>query len=543
MNKQVDGNIFSKLVAAGAINLINNKSKIDALNVFPVPDGDTGTNMSSTVQAAVDFIEKNNSTHLGEVAAGISKAMLFGARGNSGVILSQIFKGFEIGFNNADLVNISGLLFAFQEATKKAYSSVLKPVEGTILTVIKETTQALEQVVNENTTLEEFFDYVVTFARKACDETPNKLKVLREVGVTDSGGEGLYTIFVGMQKFLKGEDVKFKDSAEDIDKFVSDDEIYDGEFGYCTEFILELASPATFEKEKFELALKKKATSLVVVQDNEFVKVHGHTLKPGNLLNFAQKYGEFAKIKSENMTNQAIESRNKKVILQNTNSNTEEIFECGSVSCNLGSGIIKRMYDLGVDVVVESGQTQNPSAKEIIDAINAVNAINVFVFPNNSNIFLSAQQAAQAITNKKVFVIPTKSQLQGINAILNFDKNAKAKENEEVLNQAIKLITTAEVTQATRDTKLNGFKIKQNDYIGITNGKIVACEKTFIDSAKKTIDANTTDETEIITIYYGNEATEDDALELKSYIENQYDLEVEIVDGNQPIYHFIIGFE
>ncbi|KUH47522.1 DAK2 domain-containing protein [Mycoplasmopsis meleagridis] len=540
MIKFFDGQIFASIIKSGANNLINSKNRIDALNVFPVPDGDTGTNMSYTVQAAIDNINNLAGNNLGEISAKVAKSMLFGARGNSGVILSQIFKGFALGFENLVKVDVFGLLKAFKMAYEKAYASVLKAVEGTILTVIREVYEGLEKEVDKETTFEKFFELVVKLARISCDNTPNKLKVLREVGVTDSGGEGLYTIFVGMEKAIRGEIVELGQEQDSFDSFVSDTEVYDGEFGYCTEFILELTNKNEFEIRNFEKELKKKATSLVVVKDDDIVKVHGHTLKPGELLNLAQKHGEFAKIKSENMTKQASESKNKNL---QANSENNELNECGIVSCNLGSGIIERMRELGADAIVESGQSQNPSARDLIDAINLVNAKNVFILPNNSNIFLTATQAATAIQDKKVFVIPTKSQIQGVNAILNFDKDNKAKENEKIMNNAIKLVVSAEVTRAVRNTKLHGIKIKEGQFIGIANSKILTSEDDFLTSARNLIKKLITKNTELITIYYGNVVSENDAFELETFIQNQYDVEVEIVNGNQPTYHFLIGFE
>ncbi|KKB26781.1 Dihydroxyacetone kinase family protein [Mycoplasmopsis meleagridis] len=540
MIKFFDGQIFASIIKSGANNLINSKNRIDALNVFPVPDGDTGTNMSYTVQAAIDNINNLAGNNLGEISAKVAKSMLFGARGNSGVILSQIFKGFALGFENLVKVDVFGLLKAFKMAYEKAYASVLKAVEGTILTVIREVYEGLEKEVDKETTFEKFFELVVKLARISCDNTPNKLKVLREVGVTDSGGEGLYTIFVGMEKAVRGEIVELGQEQDSFESFVSDSEVYDGEFGYCTEFILELTNKNEFEIRNFEKELKKKATSLVVVKDDDIVKVHGHTLKPGELLNLAQKHGEFAKIKSENMTKQASESKNKNL---QANSENNELNECGIVSCNLGSGIIERMRELGADAIVESGQSQNPSARDLIDAINLVNAKNVFILPNNSNIFLTATQAATAIQDKKVFVIPTKSQIQGVNAILNFDKDNKAKENEKIMNNAIKLVVSAEVTRAVRNTKLHGIKIKEGQFIGIANSKILTSEDDFLTSARNLIKKLITKNTELITIYYGNEVSENDAFELETFIQNQYDVEVEIVNGNQPTYHFLIGFE
>ncbi|ADN69105.1 DAK2 domain-containing protein [Mycoplasmopsis fermentans] len=541
MTKILDGKLFCQLFISGANNIINSKNKIDALNVFPVPDGDTGTNMSSTAQAAADALALNNSNHLGEVTNTISRNMLLGARGNSGVILSQIFKGFAIAFKEVESVDIKGLLEGFKQATKKAYSSVLKPVEGTILTVIRETTEALEKEVNNKTSLEEFFKLAKNAARKACDNTPNKLKILREVGVTDSGGEGLYTIISGMEAALNAEAIKISESEENIDTFISSKEVYDGEFGYCTEFIIELNDEKDFDKANFEKSLLKKANSLVVVQDEKIVKVHGHTLKPGDMLNFGQKYGEFIKIKSENMTRQASESRNKNVIINQNDEQSNK--KCAIISCNLGSGIIARMKEFGVDAIIESGQTQNPSAQDIIDAINSVNSKNVFILPNNSNIFLAAEQAAQAITNKKVFIIQTRSQIQGLTALMNFNSESSPKENRETMSESIKLVTTAEVTQAIRSTKIDNVKIKEGQFIGITDGKILVSENNYIDAAKKLIKKSINSDHELVTVYYGNDASEVDANEIKNFLESHYDVEVEVVNGAQPNYHFIIGFE
>ncbi|WP_027332536.1 DAK2 domain-containing protein [Mycoplasmopsis gallinarum] len=545
MNNLMDGKLFASLLLSGANNLINNKNKIDALNVFPVPDGDTGTNMSNTIQAAIKTLESNPTKNLGDLSAQVAKDMLFGARGNSGVILSQIFKGFSLGFANVESVDVFGLLKGFQEATKKAYGSVLKPIEGTLLTVIRETTENLEKAINNQTTFEEFFNLAVNFARKSCNETPNKLKILREVNVTDSGGEGLFTIIYGMQQAILGNPIAISNEVVEVDKFLSDTEVYEGEFGYCTEFIVELDDFAKFDKVAFEKALSKKANSLVVVQDNEILKVHGHVERPGDLLNFGQKYGELLKIKSENMTRQANESKNKNVNQNKLNNDATLVNECGIVSCNLGSGLIQKMKDLGADFVIESGQTQNPSAQEIYDAINAVNAKNVFILPNNSNIFMAAQQAAQAINDKNVFIIPTKSQLQGLIATQYFDHSVNAKTNEEILLDLIQLVSTGEITQAVRDTKIDGIKIKKDNFIAILDGKIKNANKSVIDCAKELIDLvyKNNPELQQITIYTGVDANSNETDEIEAYIRSQYEIEVEIYAGQQPNYPYLIGFE
>lgn len=540
---KLNGKTFAQAFISGANNLINSKNKIDALNVFPVPDGDTGTNMSSTSKAAVDALTVTNvdKMPLGDVAVIVSRNMLLGARGNSGVILSQIFKGLSLSFANLKEASVKELLDGFKKATEKAYQSVLKPVEGTILTVIRETTEAIEKDITKDSSVEDFFRLANEFSRQACNNTPNKLKILREVGVTDSGGEGLQALLFGMYSYFKGQPIEESNEEKQADTFISSSEVYNGEFGYCTEFIVELTDVKNFDKSAFENALMKKANSLVVVQDEKILKVHGHTLKPGDMLNFGQKYGEFIKIKSENMTRQAADSRNKNVIINQSDENEKQ--KCAIISCNLGSGIIDRMKEYGVDAIIESGQTQNPSAQDILDAISSVKAKNVFVLPNNSNIFLAAEQAAQSVNDKKVYIIPTKSQVQGVSALLNFAKDNTVKENRENMTDAIKLVKTGEITKSVRSTNIDGIKIKEGQFIGILNHKIIIVADSYLDAAKKLVKKVTSKDTELITIYFGNDASEPDAQELQNFIESHYDASVEVVNGNQPNYHFIIGFE
>ncbi|MCE6078966.1 putative protein MG369 [Mycoplasmopsis agalactiae] len=543
--KVIDGTIYSNLIISGANNLINNKNRIDALNVFPVPDGDTGTNMSNTAEAAAKALKSlENTTNLAEVSAVVSKNMLLGARGNSGVILSQIFKGFANYFADKNEVTVLELVKGFQSATKRAYESVLKPVEGTILTVIRETTEQLAKNVNEETTLEHFFEMAKNYSRVACDNTPNLLKVLREVGVVDSGGEGLVSFITGMHSYVIGNPVEIQQVEQSIDKFISSDEVYKGEFGYCTEFIIELNKPDEFDKTAFEKHISKFANSLVIVQDAELIKVHGHTLKPGDMLNFGQKHGEFIKIKSENMTLQAENSRanrNNSVVINDVVSQGNK--KCGIVSCNLGSGFIDKMKELGADAIIECGQTQNPSVTDILEAIKSVDAKDVFVLPNNPNIFLAAEQAASGIFDKNVHIIPTRTQIQGINAIIAFNSNSNSDENNELMKEVMKMVRTGEVTMAVRDTTFNGVKIKKDNFISILDGKIISCKTSYLEAAKHLIKKAANDETEVITIYYGNDASEPDAIELVDYINRYYDCEVEVVNGNQPNYHFLIGFE
>lgn len=540
---------FKKIFISGANNLFNNKNAIDALNVFPVPDGDTGGNMSSTAESASSVVKSdpNNENNIGLLTSQISKNMLLGARGNSGVILSQIFKGFALACENKEGLSWEEFKLAIKSAYERAYKSVLKPVEGTILTVIREVYEMVEKL--EEKTLLDTFEEITKQARISCDNTPTKLKILREVGVTDSGAEGLYSIFEGMLSSLKGEDIQISNTSNEISTWINDSEVYDGEFGYCTEFIVDLTKPKKFNKDSFVNEVSKYANSLVVVNDDNLLKVHGHTIKPGNLLNFAQKYGEFVKIKSENMVLQANESRNKNNLLnENDNSKKSPEIEktkknCGIVSCNLGSGFISRMKEYGCDEIIESGQTQNPSAKDIITAIESVNAKNVFVLPNNSNIFLAAQQAAQVIKEKKVHIINTRSQIQGITAMMNFSEDNTVKENKEMIEEAIQMTKTLEITKAIRSTKIDGVKIKEGQYIAILDGKIILSNDDCIVATKNAIKEIVNDDIQLISIYYGNESSKVDANELANFIESQFDIEIDIVNGNQPNYNFIIGFE
>ncbi|MFV8499565.1 DAK2 domain-containing protein [Mycoplasma sp. VS424B] len=538
------GAVLSNALISGANALVNAKNKIDALNVFPVPDGDTGTNMASTIAATVTNLEANANEPVSKILSDMAHDMIYEARGNSGVILSQIFKGFALGTADKGNLNTADLIQAFEGAAARAYKSVFKPVEGTILTVIRETTENLKlEFEGKTVTYVEFFDKALAFARKSCDETPNKLKTLREVGVTDSGGEGLYTILWGINEALHDRFVAISEQNDDINNFISETEVYEGEFGYCTEVLIDLDNPEKFDKESFTKRLEKIANSLVVVNDDNLVKVHGHAIKPGKLLNLAQEYGEFIKIKSENMTLQANYSKANAEKMKQEAQNNEARKLCGVVSCNLGSGIVKRMKELGCDFIVESGQTQNPSAQDLINAINNVNAETVFVLTNNSNIILVAQQVAQVIDNKNVLIVPTKSQIQGITAMLNFNHDLSAEENIEMIEESIATVVTGEVTKAIRNTTLNGVKIKNGSYLAIIDGKIISAHTTVMAAVKAILKSSIKPSSELVSIYYGDESNLGEAEEVSNYINATYDCEVDIVEGNQPTYQFLIGIE
>ncbi|WP_117274974.1 DAK2 domain-containing protein [Mycoplasmopsis edwardii] len=543
----LDGLTFAKAMVSGANALKNSKDRIDALNVFPVPDGDTGTNMSSTAISIVPKMQLvTKDTDIAEVTKTISTSMIYEARGNSGVILSQIFKGFALGCEEKMDLDLQEFLVALQSAVDRSYKSVFKPVEGTILTVIRETTENIVKkykgVDEDKVTIKEVWGDLLEFCRRSCDETPNKLKTLREVGVTDSGGEGLYKIFWGINEYLNDRPVEISDVAEDVSVFLSDTEVYEGEFGYCTEVLIDLNEPEKFDREAFVKKVEKKANSLVVVSDDNILKVHGHTLKPGEFLNIAQQYGEFIKIKSENMTLQANNSKANNEKFNEAKKDQDRV-KCAIISCNLGSGIIEKMKELGASYVIESGETQNPSAQDIINAIQATNADNIFVLPNSSNVILVAQQAAQVVDDKNIIVIPTKTQIQGLTAVLNFSPEADAEDNLEMMTDSISEVQTGEVTRAIRQTKLNGVEINNGDYLSILNGKIIASSKTANQALRKLVKKMIKGSSEIISIYYGDEGNLSEAEELANFIDANYDIEVDIIEGNQPNYHYLIGVE
>ncbi len=531
---------WKEAMISGSNNIQNNKNRINALNVFPVPDGDTGTNMSSTIKKAADAIFSLEIMDLNQLLQTISKNMLLGARGNSGVILSQIFKGFSVAWQKLDEIEPKNIVHGFKEASKMAYDSVINPIEGTILTVIRETYENLEKNIKPSMNIIEIFELALKYARKSCDNTPNLLAILKEVGVVDSGGEGLNLILEGILLSLKGKPVQISKEEANMQQYTGELEIYDGEFGYCTELILKLADHLKFNKPDFIKGLSKLGNSTVVVQDEEIVKIHIHTLKPGRILNYSQKYGEFDAIKSENMTIQASDTKSNIQDKKNIKKKTSAI-----ISCNSGSGIIELMKEYECDYVIEGGQTNNPSAQDIIDAINFVNADNIFILPNNSNIILAAQQASQIIDNKNIKVMSTKTQVEGITAMLNFSSELNLEDNLEEMESSLKNLISGQITTATKDTKINNIKIKNGEFLMMVENKIIGSQKNIIKAGKDLIKEMLSDKksVEIVVIYYGADSSKLDANELEKFITSNYDVEVEVYNGDQPIYNFLISVE
>lgn len=542
--KQINGIVFKQMVINGANNLANKSKYVDQLNVFPVPDGDTGTNMSMTMTAGAKELVSLNEASIGKVAKVLSRGLLMGARGNSGVILSQLFRGFATGLEGKDEADIEDIAKALESGVKTAYKAVMKPIEGTILTVARESAEAAGAKYETVETIVDLYDLVVNEMQISLNRTPELLPVLKEVGVVDSGGQGLLYIFEGFLKALKGETIvleaQTEATGESAQTALSSDEV---EFGYCTEFIIRLDEERTpFKEDVFRGRLEKLGNSIVVVQDEDIVKVHVHTLTPGDALNLAQKHGEFVKLKIENMTEQHNE-----IIGQNAPQSEpakREQAEYGIISVVAGEGIKHLFEEQGCHYVIEGGQTMNPSTEDFLKAIDELNAKNIIILPNNSNIIMAANQAAQVTEDVNVVVVPSKTIPQGYTALMMFNEHASVEDNIEEMNQAITEVKSGQVTYAVRDTQMNGVDIKENDFIGILDKDIIVSVPERFESACALVDKMIDEDSEIVTILYGEGVDEDEADELAEYIENKYDdVEVTIFDGQQPVYSYIISVE
>lgn len=542
--KSINVDMLAKMFLAGAQNIEAKKEYINELNVFPVPDGDTGTNMSMTMTAGAKELVSLEEASIGKVAKVLSRGLLMGARGNSGVILSQLFRGFATGLEGKDEANVEEVTKALESGVKTAYKAVMKPVEGTILTVARESAEQANLKYETVETIVDLYQLVVDEMQISLDRTPELLPVLKEVGVVDSGGQGLLYIFEGFLKALQGETITLEAQTETVGEAaqtaLSSDEV---EFGYCTEFIIRLDETRTpFKEDVFRGRLEKLGNSIVVVQDEDIVKVHVHTLTPGDALNLAQKHGEFMKLKIENMTEQHNE-----IIGQSApqaESVKREQREYGIISVVAGEGVKQLFEEQGCHYVIEGGQTMNPSTEDFLKAIDELNAKNIIILPNNSNIIMAANQAAQVTEDVNVEVIPSKTIPQGYTALMMFNENATVEDNTEEMTQAISEVKSGQVTYAVRDTQMNGVDIKENDFIGILDKDIVVSVPERFESACTLVDKMIDEDSEIVTILYGEGVDEDEADELAEYIENKYDdVEVTIFDGQQPVYSYIISVE
>ncbi|MCI6272884.1 MAG: DAK2 domain-containing protein [Erysipelotrichaceae bacterium] len=546
----INGKILKGMIFSGANNLNNQKNNIDALNVFPVPDGDTGTNMSMTFSNGLQEVKKLSDDNLSVVAKTLSRGLLMGARGNSGVILSQIFRGFYQSVDGKETVDAKDLAEAFNKGSQVAYKAVMRPVEGTILTVIRESAYYAGNYVetHPNCNITEYFNILCKEAKISLDNTPELLPVLKEVGVVDSGATGLLTILEGFKLFLEGNPVEVQD-VETTNE-ASQLEIENEGFGYCTEFILRLdeKSLKTFKEEKLRELMGKLGDSLVVVQDEDLVKVHVHTLTPGEALNVAQRYGEFVKLKIENMQEQHNHIVNKDLKVENIKEEKAAIDvmeekDYAIIAVAAGDGLVDLFKEYRVDKVISGGQTMNPSTEDFTDAIKAINAKQIFILPNNSNIILAAKQAASIMEDLNIHVFETKSIPQGLSACLMFNPEATPEENIDEMLNAINHVKTGQVTYAIKDTSFDGIQISSGDYMGIKEKEIVVSVKDKIEATKALLNSMIDENSEIVTIIYGEDVSEDEINSISSYVEETFNIETDVQNGKQPVYSFIIGVE
>lgn len=531
----------------GANHLENNAAKIDALNVFPVPDGDTGTNMNLSMSSGANEVKKANTDSVSAVAGAFSKGLLMGARGNSGVILSQIFRGFAKGAEKKSSLDVKGLAQSFDQARATAYKAVMKPVEGTILTVIKDAAKEALTVSETEKDVVVLMEKVLHAAQDSLKRTPELLPVLKEVGVVDSGGQGLVVILEGFLAALKGEPLPEEEAEIEMQDLVNAEHhqiaqnfmnTSDIEYDYCTEFIVkfedEKLTEHPFHEESFRTELSTYGDSLVVVSDEDIVKVHIHSEEPGTCLSLGQQYGSLSNIKVENMREQ-----HTAIVGEQQESQKEYAI----ITVAMGSGLKQLFESIGVTTVIEGGQTMNPSTQDIASAITKANAKNVLILPNNKNIFMAAEQAAE-LADVRAAVIPTKTIPQGISAMLAFDPQASIAANQESMTDASREVKTGQVTYAVRDTQIDGMDIKKDSFMGIQDGKIVISHADRIHTTKQLLQQLITEDDELLTILYGEDVTEEEAVKLSSYVEETFeDVEVEVHQGNQPIYSYIFSVE
>ncbi|MFD1735776.1 DAK2 domain-containing protein [Bacillus salitolerans] len=560
---KLDGKRFAQMVIQGAENLANNVTMVDALNVFPVPDGDTGTNMNLSISSGAKEVRNNVSPHIGKVGISLSKGLLMGARGNSGVILSQLFRGFSKAIENKETINSVEFAHALEAGVETAYKAVMKPVEGTILTVAKDSARKAVAVAKKETDIVALMEEVLKEARASLKRTPDLLPVLKEVGVVDSGGQGLVIVYEGFVAELKGERLPTSSitqpsmnelvNAEHHKSVQSHMNTEDIEFGYCTEFMVKFEQDKIknnpFSEESFRNDLSKHGDSLLVVADDELVKVHIHAEYPGEVLTYGQKYGSLINLKIENMRQQHSNLLYEENHYQAPVSTTEQpsVVKAkspyGIVTVAMGTGIADLFKSLGAGTVIEGGQTMNPSTEDIVKAIEEVHAEQVFILPNNGNIVMAAEQAA-SVVGEHVAVIPSKTVPQGMSALLAFNPSLSMEDNIEAMKESLGNVKTGQITFAVRDTTIDGVTIEKDDFMGIANGKIITTSKNQLDVAKKLLSDMISEEDEIITILQGEDAADDEVEQLTSFLEETFeDIEVEVHKGHQPLYSYIFSIE
>jgi len=560
----INSKLLARMFLAGAKNLDSKKDWINELNVFPVPDGDTGTNMTMTIMSAAKEVSSLTNPTMAELAKAISSGSLRGARGNSGVILSQLFRGFCKVIKEYDEIDVTILCEACQKAVETAYKAVMKPKEGTILTVAKGAAEKALELSDETEDVVTFVEEVIKQAEYVLDQTPEMLPVLKQAGVVDSGGQGLVQVLKGAYDALIGKEIDYTIEGAPTGAApakISAETEAEIKFGYCTEFIIVLNAPMSDNEEHaYKAFLESIGDSIVVVADDEIVKTHVHTNDPGLALQKALTFGSLSKIKIDNMreehqeklikdsqklaAQQKAEEEAYEAAQADEKTNNMPAKEMGFVSVSIGEGMNEVFRGLGVDYLIEGGQTMNPSTEDMLNAIEHVNAKTVFILPNNKNIIMAANQAVDLVEDKQIIVIPTKTIPQGITALVNYIPDHSAEENKEQMMAEIENVKTGQVTYAVRDTEIDGKTIKQNDFMGIGDKSILSVGTDLKATTLEMVDAMVDEDSAIVSIYFGNDSDEDSANELAAAIEEKYpDVEVEVNDGGQPIYYYVISVE
>lgn len=560
----INSKLLARMFLAGAKNLDSKKDWINELNVFPVPDGDTGTNMTMTIMSAAKEVSSLTNPTMAELAKAISSGSLRGARGNSGVILSQLFRGFCKVIKEYDEIDVTILCEACQKAVETAYKAVMKPKEGTILTVAKGAAEKALELSDETEDVVTFVEEVIKQAEYVLDQTPEMLPVLKQAGVVDSGGQGLVQVLKGAYDAFIGKEIDYTIEGAPTGAApvkISAETEAEIKFGYCTEFIIVLNAPMSDNEEHaYKAFLESIGDSIVVVADDEIVKTHVHTNDPGLALQKALTFGSLSKIKIDNMreehqeklikdsqklaAQQKAEEEAYEAAQADEKTNNMPAKEMGFVSVSIGEGMNEVFRGLGVDYLIEGGQTMNPSTEDMLNAIEHVNAKTVFILPNNKNIIMAANQAVDLVEDKQIIVIPTKTIPQGITALVNYIPDHSAEENKEQMMAEIENVKTGQVTYAVRDTEIDGKTIKQNDFMGIGDKSILSVGTDLRATTLEMVDAMVDEDSAIVSIYFGSDSDEDSANELAAAIEEKYpDVEVEVNDGGQPIYYYVISVE
>lgn len=548
MISKINGKLFADMIIQGAQNLSNNADLVDSLNVYPVPDGDTGTNMNLTMTSGREEVENNLSKNIGELGKTFSKGLLMGARGNSGVILSQLFRGFCKNIESESEINSKLLAESFQAGVETAYKAVMKPVEGTILTVAKDATQAAIEKANNTEDCIELMEYIIVKANESLENTPNLLAVLKEVGVVDSGGKGLLCVYEGFLKALKGEKVEAKVAKIDKDEFVHDEHDFHGVintediiYGYCTEMMVRFGkNKKAFDEQEFRQDMSQFGDSLLVINDEEIVKVHVHTEYPGKVFNYGQQYGELIKLKVENMREQHREVIRKE---QHTAKPKMETVETAIITISMGEGISEIFKSMGATHIISGGQTMNPSTEDIVKVIEQSKCKRAIILPNNKNILMASEQA-MSIVDAEAVVIPTKSIPQGISALFQYDVDATLEENKAQMADSVNNVKSGSLTYAVRDTKIDGVEIKKDAFMGLIEDKIVSDQSDQLTTVTELLNEMLADDSEILTVIIGQDAEQAVTDNMINWIEEQYpDVEVEVHEGGQPIYQYFFSVE